>query len=224
MKNDLKYNFADFTTSNYRMLIQMAKKSYTFSHFGDYDMYNQFIIMRHDIDYSVKSALRLAQIENSEGITATYFILLHSEFYNIFESDTTSQLQQIISLGHNVGLLFDTSYYRIKNKKSLKKYLQFEKNIIDRLLEININVFSFHNPNSFCLQCGAEKYSEMINVYSNRIMDTVSYCSDSNGYWRFRKLADVLQDPAVKRLQVLTHPEWWQESPMPPLPPQQPMS
>jgi hypothetical protein len=43
----------------------------------------------------------------------------------------------------------------------------------------------------------------------------VAYCSDSNGYWRFRRLYDVLNEKKDYRLQVLTHPEWWQEKPMP---------
>ena len=42
------------------------------------------------------------------------------------------------------------------------------------------------------------------------------YVSDSNGYWRFRRLDAVLADADVERLHVLTHPEWWPPEPMSP--------
>jgi len=37
------------------------------------------------------------------------------------------------------------------------------------------------------------------------------HCSDSNGYWRFKRLEDVLMDRSIDKLQVLTHPVWWQD-------------
>jgi hypothetical protein len=43
-----------------------------------------------------------------------------------------------------------------------------------------------------------------------------SYCSDSNGYWRFRRLKEVLTQATDPCLQVLTHPGWWQDGIMPP--------
>ena len=43
-----------------------------------------------------------------------------------------------------------------------------------------------------------------------------AYVSDSNGYWRFERLPEVLAAGAHERLHVLTHPEWWQEQPMSP--------
>ena len=56
-----------------------------------------------------------------------------------------------------------------------------------------------------------ETYAGMFNTYSRYFKQDISYCSDSNGYWRYQKLADVLQDEGVHQLQVLTHPGWWTE-------------
>ena len=41
--------------------------------------------------------------------------------------------------------------------------------------------------------------------------ENVRYSSDSNGYWRYEPIPDVLQDKSIERLQILTHPEWWLE-------------
>jgi hypothetical protein len=56
----------------------------------------------------------------------------------------------------------------------------------------------------------------MTNVYASRIKDRYAYVSDSNGYWRHERLADVVESGEHERLHVLTHPEWWQPEPMSP--------
>jgi hypothetical protein len=56
----------------------------------------------------------------------------------------------------------------------------------------------------------------MLNVYSSYFQKNVPYVSDSNGYWRFKRLKEVLTSATEPCLQVLTHPEWWQEKLMSP--------
>jgi hypothetical protein len=41
------------------------------------------------------------------------------------------------------------------------------------------------------------------------------YCSDSNGYWRFKPMDEVIRE-GHHRLHLLTHPEWWTPEAMPP--------
>ncbi len=53
-----------------------------------YSSGKRYLILRHDVDFSVDRALELAKIENNYGISSTYFFLLHSDFYNIFEKDS----------------------------------------------------------------------------------------------------------------------------------------
>jgi hypothetical protein len=60
------------------------------------------------------------------------------------------------------------------------------------------------------------EYSEMINAYAKIHFDMTNYVSDSNGYWRFRSLKEVLSDPNTEKLQVLIHPEWWTPEPLSP--------
>jgi len=40
--------------------------------------------------------------------------------------------------------------------------------------------------------------------------------SDSNGYWRFRRLREVLEVADDEKLHVLIHPSWWVPEPMSP--------
>lgn len=216
MDNSQKYNFADFTHENYRKLLGIAKEKFKFSDFTNYDPKESFIIWRHDIDFSVHSALNLAEIENEEGIVATYFVHLHNEFYNPLEKEITGKLQSIKQKGHKLGLHFDSHYYDIITTGELEKYLRFEKGILENLLDAEINCFSFHNTNDLVLSFNEDKYAQMINVYSNYFREKVSYCSDSNGYWRHERLENMLLSGKHTKLQVLTHPAWWQETVMSP--------
>ena len=59
---------------------------------------------RHDVDFSPHRSLKIAQIENELGISAYYFVLLRSSFYNLLEREISQIFQEIIKLGHIIGL------------------------------------------------------------------------------------------------------------------------
>jgi hypothetical protein len=209
--NSIQYNFSDFTHSHYKQLLLEAKKEYEFIEFNSSEINKdkKTILCRHDVDLSIHEALNLAQIENEINVKATYFLLPHSEFYNLFEKSITEKVNEVISLGHSVGLHFDPIYYNIKTKEELEYWLNFEKEIIQKIFKVQINVFSFHNPTEEILKFDDLSYAGMINTYANEIKVNVAYCSDSNGYWRFKRMYDVISTDKPKKLQILTHPEWW---------------
>lgn len=216
MTNSEKYHFADFTRENYRRFLRLARKNYIFRTYTDFIKNERFIIWRHDVDFSMHSALKMAQIENEEGTIATYFLLLHSEFYNLLEQEITELVKKIIYLGHNIGLHFDCSYYQIKDTKMLEKFLIQEKRILEDNFGQEISSFSFHTTTSFAADCREWQYAGLINTFSDYFRTDVGFCSDSNGYWRYRRLEDILKENKEKRLQVLTHPELWQKTIMSP--------
>jgi hypothetical protein len=216
--NSIKYNFSDFTHNHYTQLLLEAKKEYEFIEFNSAEIYNDknTILCRHDVDLSIHEALNLAHIENKINVKATYFLLPHSEFYNLFEKSITDKVNEIISLGHSVGLHFDPVYYNIKTKEELEYWLNFEKEIIQKIFKVQINVFSFHNPSEEMLRFDELSYAGMINTYAKELKESVTYSSDSNGYWRFKRMYDVINEDKPMKLQILTHPEWWTEEIMSP--------
>ncbi|KYG81133.1 polysaccharide deacetylase family protein [Roseivirga echinicomitans] len=213
----MNYYFEDFTRENYKALIALALKKYTFITFDELgsDASNK-ILWRHDIDFSMHSALKLAQIEAEMGVRANYFILPHSEFYNIFEKEVTEILFKIKELGHNIGLHFDSHYYEITLEDDLEDYLLKEVELFRSIFNIEIRAFSFHNTTEFTMSCEKEAYAGLFNVYTESIKKNYDYCSDSNGYWKYRRLKDFLMDDSIKNAQVLTHPAWWQDEVMSP--------
>lgn len=206
----------DFSEAHYRELLHLAKASYCFTTYDAIAWGSRFILWRHDVDFSLNRALALSAIEADEGIVSTYFVNLRSEGYNVFELSQARLIERILGRGHHLALHFDAAFRGIANEDMLQEQVAREARWLENEFGVRPTAFSFHNPVAAHLQCEAETYSGLINCYSKRLKDEVGYCSDSNGYWRFRRLYDVLADATEPCLQVLTHPEWWQERPMVP--------
>ncbi len=211
-----QYNFSDFTISHYEELLIAAKNKYPFCFYDEIAGKDEFILWRHDIDFSVNRALRLAEVENKLNVKSTFFIHLHSEYYNVFEKEISDKIHKIISLGHQVGLHFDTHYYNIDNESNLEQKILLEADIIKKFFDVEVSVFSFHNTTPFTMACQKDSYAGIINTYAALFQTQVEYCSDSNGYWRYKRMLEVIKNNDSGKLQILTHPEWWQEEIMSP--------
>lgn len=210
-----KFHFSDFTINNYRELLLLAAKNYSFRFFNQpYEA--KSILLRHDLEFSVTIALQMAQIEAEMGIKATYFIQLHSEFYNTLEKANIMSIQEIKNLGHQIGLHFDSHFWGIETEDKLEKYIEIDKNILQSYSDCKIRAFSFHNNTDFTLSCRKNQYCELLNVYSDYYRNNYAYNADSLGYWRYERLEDRLTEAKENAIQVLIHDGMWQDEVLPP--------
>ena len=214
-----KYRFDDFTFSNYQRLLQLALNMGFI--FGDYYLdhsgksYKE-IVWRHDVEFSVHNALKMAKIEKELGIKAYYFFQIHSEFYSIFEKEIYLLAKEIVKLDHYIGLHFDAHFWEIQDQKELEECLFNDIKLLESLLGVEIKSFSYHNTTPQLLALNDTYYAGMLNVYAKLIREKYRYCTDSTGIWRYERLGDVLQDSSIQYLQVLTHDGMWQEEAMAP--------
>lgn len=206
----------DFTIDKYRMLCEVAVKNYPIVTYRNIPWGKRFLLWRHDLDLSLNRGLFLARIEHEFEFKATYFLNPHSEYYNLAEASQHRIIKEIVSLGHDIGLHFDAGFFGEINEAELNNLVAREADYLSSLFKVYPVAFSFHNPVDTTLRFEADTYGGLVNCYSRRFKNKVPYCSDSNGYWRFRRLHDVLTDATDTCLQVLTHPGWWQDKPMPP--------
>jgi hypothetical protein len=80
-----------------------------------------------------------------------------------------------------------------------------------------VQAVSLHNPSvSGTEGLDAEELGGMVHAGARSVREQYAYVSDSNGYWRFERLAEVVAAGTHERLHVLTHPEWWQAVAMSP--------
>lgn len=213
MTNREKYRFDDFTLTNYRRLLELAlSKGFQFISYSDeYEKERKELLWRHDVEFEPDIALKMAEIEHSLGVKATYFFQMHSQYYNLFNNHYTKVFHGIRSLGHDVGLHFDSYYWKINDEAQLEEFIRLDRDYFEKTLGVKIDAFSFHNTTPFTQSCLAYRYGGLVNVYSSHFKQNYNYCGDSLGYWRFDRLEDVLNDDSVRHLQVLTHDANWSE-------------
>lgn len=207
----------DFTEDGFVKILDVAVSRYSFARFGSTPQ-TPSLLWRHDIDMSVNRAVALARLEHERGVTATYFIRLHSEYYNVFEWSIRAMIQDISARGHEIGLHFEADPdFKLPDEDVLEGKLENERVILEGLVETPVTAVSFHDPETGdLLRFRREAYAGMANAYAYLGEAGYAYVSDSNGYWRFRRLHDALRENVDRNVHVLTHPEWWTPEPMPP--------
>jgi len=209
---------SEFTEAAYRELVRSARARHEFRLFADALDMTTGVLWRHDIDMSVHRARALARIEQEEGVRATYFVYLHSTFYNALEPEVASRLREIAALGHAIGLHFDPQFHGLAaaDRSHLERAVLAERDVLERVVDVRVSALSFHDPDvAGFTSLPDDRVAGLVNAYGPAVRDGFTYCSDSNGYWRFTPLADVLVSDA-KKLHVLTHPEWWVPEPLSP--------
>lgn len=93
----------EFTYSAYRNLIKLLHNhGYKICGYTDYDVSEKSAILRHDIDTSVDKAVDMAYVEQDEGVSATYFILISTDFYNINSQKTSEALKKFLNWEENL--------------------------------------------------------------------------------------------------------------------------
>ena len=88
--------------------------------------------------------------------------------------------------------------------------------MVELILDLPVEAVSWHNPD-LCnlLDFDDDRIAGLHNVYARRLRAEYTYASDSNGYWRFRPMAQVIAEGSA-RLHLLTHPGWWTPEPLSP--------
>ena len=200
----------NFDLGSYGEIISKIQDlGYKIVFFEDLDLQDTHLILRHDVDVSLESALKMANFEASKNIYSTYFILLRSEMYNIYSSYATKIIKEILSLGHKIGLHFDHSIYKNKDSDSIDHYCEDECLAIQSWFDININVISFHKPSKHLLSLDKEKIAGRLNTYQSAYFKDILYCSDSRGDWYYGDPLNNLKESKYQSIQLLTHPIWW---------------
>ena len=207
----------DFTEAGYARALKLAQQSYQFASFASRPE-GRHVLWRHDVDFSVHRALRLAEMEAEAGVRATYFFYPHSQFYNLLSVLVLPKAKRVLELGHELGLHFDPTFYGAAiTPGDLIAHADAERRLLAELFGVAPLAISFHLFGVLeGIRMDDDVVAGMVNAYGRTIQSSYGYCSDSNGVWRHRRLFDVLERAEEDRLHVLTHPEWWTPEPMAP--------
>ena len=169
---------------SYGVLLEAAR-SYRFVHF-DHEPEPGDIFLRHDVDLSLAAAMQMAELEAARGVSATYFLMTRSVFYNLASAEGDRTLARLRELGHRVGL------------HAVHPHVDFD----DRFDP----VLAWHNPDTEFMN---EPLDGLVNVMTAPWFDREHYRSDSNQHWRSGDPTGALAAGEFEWLQLLTHPEIW---------------
>lgn len=201
-----------FTYDWYKNFINKAKENgYIFSSYTSYINNDKSIILRHDVDMSIDKALEMAIVESEMNVSSTYFFLLTSNFYNLFNKENKDKLIKIMNLGHQIGLHFDEKQYAHTNIDDLVSSINNEISLLQNLIKSKIEIYSNHRPSSLTINESSHITTQAKSAYSNEFFTNMKYFSDSRMNWR-EDFDKVIQESTVKKIQVCIHPIWYEDS------------
>jgi hypothetical protein len=199
-----------FTLESYVKLLKYLKKRYSFFTFCEVDFKaTPYLILRHDVDVSPLSALKMAEIEKNLGIRSTYFILLSGPFYNILEGENAKILQRISKLGHEIGLHFWPEQYRRYEKDSIKT-LRVEVNLLEHLVGKKVYSIARHGGVDQDPFAAIDSYINANHPYLRGDL----FVHESDRAWFSLSGLSTLLNESVPRAQLLIHSENWQDHKM----------
>jgi hypothetical protein len=199
----------EFSLDGYCELLSAFKNTgYSFCGFEEIDAGltegYPFVVLRHDIDISLRPALEIARREYELGVRATYFVLLCSPFYNICSRSNAEIMQQIHRYGHRIAAHIDLAAYDNDCAKAL-----MGAEVLSKCYPyITTEIVSLHSSCDLN-QIPIELFQQLDTVYGPAVRGEVAYISDSTGRWRYGHPLESEAFSAQKPIQLLTHPIWW---------------
>lgn len=169
------------------------------------------VILRHDVDFDIIKAHRLALFERDAGVISTYFVIITSDFYNVFASKNVILLKEIVNAGHKIGLHFDEMQYPkiIGDIEAIKKQILWEAKILSEAIGEKIRTVSMHRPSKAILDADIS-IPGIENSYSKTYFKDFKYLSDSRRWWR-EPVEEIIEGRKYDRLHILTHAFWYQD-------------
>lgn len=202
----------EFTYDAYKKLICLLKtEGYRITNYQEYNKLREksCVILRHDIDYSIKKAWELADLEKNMKVCSTWFLLLASELYNPAAAANIAMVKEMYGMGHSIGLHFDEANYPGIEECDIKNAAEKERKLLETILEIPIKEISMHRPSKDTLVADWS-FKNMINSYSSEFFTEFKYVSDSRMHWGEDVIA-IVKSHKYDKLHILTHAFWYEE-------------
>ena len=165
-----------------------------------------FVILRHDIDYSIVKARRLAEIEHTVGARATVFVLLTSEYYNLLMTENLAALRDIAAMGHEIGLHYDTGALDGHSPEMQAAEVARLARLLEEIAGVPVTSVAQHNPSLTPVRLTIAGYRD---AYDRRFCKDIAYLSDSRRLFGAPDVRRFFRDHP--RSQLLVHPLWYHD-------------
>ena len=185
-----------FSYADYKEIIRIIKESGRACNFRQAQEKDKFIIMRHDVEFSVDRAFALSKLELSKK--------------------NMDIIKYMHERGHVIGLHFALN--GLTDMELVRRKILQEIHVLSEMLGFEITEFSIHRPSADVLRENI-KFPGIINAYQDEFFtfsenvtaDTplhVKYISDAKHRWNYG-VPDEETLLGYDRVQILTHPYSW---------------
>ena len=88
------------------------------------DIDDRYVGLRHDVDYDLEHAIKLARLEYKNNISATYYLLHSAEYFDIDNQYFVDQCKILVDLGHSIGFHNNLLVFYSETKTDIKFYVE----------------------------------------------------------------------------------------------------
>lgn len=200
----------------YRSIIKDIKQTNKYCDYIEACNQNEFIIMRHDVEFSLERAYMLSMIESEEDFRSTYFIQLTNNSYNALSGRNMKLIRDMKNRGHHIGL-----HYHLNGELDpvlIRDGVRDQIRIMTEMLGFPIDRFSFHRPVkemyyfNISIPNIINAYSPDFFTYVENVTENddleIKYISDSKHRWNYG-FPDYETLMKYKKIQLLIHPFSW---------------
>lgn len=167
-----------------------------------------YVILRHDIDFSVAKAEEIAVLDREMGVQSTFFVLLTTPYYSALDEENLQTLRRIIGMGHEIGLHYDCSGFDALTFDEQYRRIQSLAACLESHLDVQIKALAQHKPAAATIH---PEFPGFVDPYSQAFFKDIAYISDSRMMFRVKDVYAFFKENP--RCQAVLHPIWWHAQP-----------
>lgn len=203
---------------NYRRIIRAFKESGKYMDYPEAVDKEEFLLLHHDVEFSLDKAYALAKVEAEEEFVSSYMVQITNNAYNAFSKKNMTLIHEIASMGHHIGL-----HYHLNGQteyEDVRDGIRDQLRVFSELLGIKVDRFSVHRPipevyyHKIVVPGVINTYGPDFFTYCENVTDTteleIRYITDSKHRWNYG-YPDAETLNKYKKVHFLIHPDSWGE-------------
>ena len=206
--------------SEYKKILENIKASGKLMDYKEAINKTEFLVLRHDVEFSLDRAYKMAIIEQNVGVSASYFVQITNNAYNALSMQNQKLIREMSDMGHKIGLHYHLN--GITDPLKTRDGIRDQIRIMSEMCGISVDRFSVHRPvrevyyNSIPIDGIINAYSpEFFTLFDEdkpveEQVPEVKYIADSRHRWNYG-YPDTETIKQFKKLQLLIHPDFWSE-------------